>query len=290
MNRGEHRNSPSIRRIMVALDASPQSREIIDTAAKLAARFGSQLVGLFVEDINLLKLTELPFVREVGFFSPVLRVMDRTDLERQLRAQAAWMRRLLGETADRLRVPWEFRVARGLVAMELLTAGKDADLLIMGKVGRSFLQRHRVGSTVRTLLLQRPGLTMIFQGQARQYQGPLPVIAVYEGSELSRKALYTAFNLVDEKEAPLRVLILAPDQNSVPTLRKEIGRELEAEGVGAETRTLIEPNLKKLARALQMESGGAVVIPCDNHVLGGEDLCTLMEEIPNPVLVVRRSR
>ena len=43
MNKGEDKERPSIRRIMVALDASPRSGEIIETAAELAARFGSEV-------------------------------------------------------------------------------------------------------------------------------------------------------------------------------------------------------------------------------------------------------
>jgi len=281
-------NTREIRRIMVALDASPRSREVIETAAELAARLGSELRGLFVEDINLLRLTELPFVREVGCFSPILRAMDRSDLERQLRAQAAWMRRVLGETADRLLVPWEFRVARGPVATELIAAGRDADLLILGKVGRSFLQRQKIGSTVQTLLLKRPGLTMILQEKTSRYEGPLPVVVVHDGSELARKALHAAVNLVDEKDAPLRIILLAEDADHADRMKEEIGRQLRTQGMNAEMRTLINPTLGRLARAVRMESGGPVVIPCDSHMLQGEALCALMSEIPNPVLVVRQ--
>jgi len=287
MNQGESRDETGIRRIMIALDGSPRSRELIETAAQLAARIGSELIGLFVEDVDLLRLTGFPFVREVGFFSPALRAMERTDVERQLRAQAGWMRVALKETADRLLVPWEFRVARGPVATELLAAGEDADLLILGKVGRSFLQRQRIGSTVRTLLVKRAGLTMIMQEKRRAYKGPHPIIVAYDGSELAREGVRVAIILVDEKEAPLKIILLADDQGHAASMKEAVGRELQSREMKAQTRSLINPSVERLARMLALESGGPVVIPCDSQLIGEEAVCTLMNEIPNPVLVVR---
>lgn len=287
MSTMKNKGGPSIRRITVALDASSRSREIIETAAGLAARLGSELTGLFVEDIDLLRLTELPFVREVGFFSPVLRTVDRMSLERQLRAQAAWMRQMLKETAERFMVPWKFRVARGAVATELLAAGAGADLLILGKVGRSLLKRNRMGSTVRSLLLIRPGLTMILEEKRSQYSGPLPVVVLYDGTDLARKALRAAACLVDEKNTPLKVILLARNEGHADEMEDEIGQICNAQGVKTETRRLFRPTLEKVAGILRTESKGAVVIPCDHQLFSEEALCRLMDEITNHVLVVR---
>ncbi len=145
MNQADE-NQFSIQRIMLALDASPRSIDMIETAARLAGRLGSELIGVFVEDINMLRMAELPFASELGFFSPFSRRLESSQLERDFRAQANWMRRALAEIAERENIPWEFRVARGSIAPELLTAGAEADLLILGKVGCSLIQRRRIGS------------------------------------------------------------------------------------------------------------------------------------------------
>ncbi|HHP7234546.1 MAG TPA: universal stress protein, partial [Desulfobacterales bacterium] len=78
----------SIERILVALDASPASVSALQTAVELAARLGARLVGLFVEDMNLLRVTQLPFAREISLFSPWFRRLESGELERQLRVQA----------------------------------------------------------------------------------------------------------------------------------------------------------------------------------------------------------
>ena len=57
--------APQANRILVALDASPQSEAALRAAAELAALLEAELEGLFVEDINLLHLCGLPFGREI---------------------------------------------------------------------------------------------------------------------------------------------------------------------------------------------------------------------------------
>jgi K+-sensing histidine kinase KdpD len=51
----------TIRRILVALDASPDSLAALKTAADLARRMEAELMGLFVEDIELLRMADSPY-------------------------------------------------------------------------------------------------------------------------------------------------------------------------------------------------------------------------------------
>ena len=51
---------PQMRRILVAVDASPHSLAALDAALRLAADLEAEIIGLFVEDINLLRLAGMP--------------------------------------------------------------------------------------------------------------------------------------------------------------------------------------------------------------------------------------
>ena len=55
----------AIRRILIALDASTHSLAALHAAAEMAANMQAELIGLFVEDENLLHLAGLPFAQEV---------------------------------------------------------------------------------------------------------------------------------------------------------------------------------------------------------------------------------
>jgi nucleotide-binding universal stress UspA family protein len=284
MNRADE-HEPTIRRIMVALDASPRNRDMIETGVHLAARLGAELIGLFVEDRALLSLATLPFASELSMLPPLSRRMDSARLEREFRAQAHWIQELLARIADREGVPWSFHTTRGDIVAELLRAGTEADLLILGKVGRSLVQRRRMGTTARTLLLQRAGLTMILH---ETRWTPDPVLMLYDGSPASRKALRAAFRLVETKEVPLRIVILAGDPGAAGELNTTVREKASREGLTVTTRRLARPGLERLAMLIRTQTSGPVIVPCGRDPLpGGEDLCTLLSELPNPVLVVK---
>ena len=59
----------AVKRILIALDPSRRGQSALQAAAHLAAGTGAELAGLFVEDINLLRLAGLPFARELGMLA-----------------------------------------------------------------------------------------------------------------------------------------------------------------------------------------------------------------------------
>lgn len=274
----------SIRRILVALDASTHSLAALETAAELAGRLDAELTGLFVEDINLLRVAEFPFARELRYFSPTVRRVELKELERELRSQARWMRDALARHAARERIPWSFRVARGAVSSEVMAAQADADLIVMGKAGRSPAGSRRMGSTVRTMILKGRGLTLILQHGSRI---AVPVVTLFDGSEPSRKALDVAAMLVQTKDGTLIVNVTAGDPGAARKLTEEAAERLRARRLKVEFRTLTGAGLPLLTRMVQAEGTGPLVIPCGEGSMDTETVCTLIHEVPNPVLLVR---
>jgi nucleotide-binding universal stress UspA family protein len=274
----------AIRRILVALDASANSLVRLETAAELAQDFKAELIGLFVEDVNLLRLAQLPFAREISLFSSTIRRFRLEELQRELRAQSNRMRQALAAVAARRNVPWIFKVVQGSVAAEVLSAASEADLMILGKVTWSFRGGKRVGSTVRMILLHGRGLTLILQeGEGLK----LPVLVIYDGSDLARKALDVAGQLVQSRDSHLSVFILAPDKDIAQSLQVEVFEELQRRTLGADFHLLIRPSLARLAWLVQTKGKGPVVLPCGGGLLQGEGLCALANEVANPLLLVR---
>ncbi len=120
------------RRVVVGLDAAPQSRVALAAAAALASQLRAELDALFVENADLLRLAGLPFARELGFPSASLRRLDPETMQRSLRAHAAEARRALTTAAGRVDVHWSFRVARGSMVDEVLAAAAEAELAVLG--------------------------------------------------------------------------------------------------------------------------------------------------------------
>ncbi|MDH3900470.1 MAG: universal stress protein, partial [Gammaproteobacteria bacterium] len=110
----------SIRHIVVTLDASEPGRSALETAVRLAAILGAELEGIFVEDINLIRLAGLPFLREVRPWSLGEETISTQRMQRELRTLARHAERMLEQAAREMGVPWSFQVWRGRAGAETL--------------------------------------------------------------------------------------------------------------------------------------------------------------------------
>lgn len=113
------------RRIVFALDVQLRRVEALETLAALAEQMQAELVGLFIEDIDLLHLAALPFAREVGYPSAARRDIDLTRMQRSLHAFANDLRRTCEAVMKDTPVTWSFRVARGSPAEQLIRAATE---------------------------------------------------------------------------------------------------------------------------------------------------------------------
>ncbi len=279
-------NKFSVQRILVPLDASSHSLSALEAAIELASNFNAELIGLFVEDTNLLRLAESPFAQEISLFTPVFRQMERKHLELQLQVQAEQMRKLLASKADSAGVPWKFRVSRGGVTTEVLAESTQADLTILGKVGWSLAGTTHVGSTVQTVISQSQCLTMIFQHGIRL---EFPVLVLFTGSALSQKVLEIAAGIQKLRRGALKVLILADTKETYIKYQDLVKKVLENYDLEAECRVITSAGIFELHSILSLEGRGPLVLPCEDPYFKGTNLQELINYVHNPVLLVKES-
>ena len=153
-----------IRRILAAFGPATLSPGALAGAVDLAGRLGAELDTLFVEDVTLLRWSELPFVRQVALHGQVPSPLSQGELELQFRALAADARtRLTAFTASQ-QLRCSFRIARGPIAGEVIAAAAQTDLLVLGSSSRPIAReallepsvRQLIGSVERPVLLLRP--------------------------------------------------------------------------------------------------------------------------------------
>jgi nucleotide-binding universal stress UspA family protein len=225
----EPETAPVIRRILVALDASPDSLAALQAAVRLAARMEAELLGLFVEDVNLLRVAESPFAREILYPSARETPVSRSSMELLLRRQSEQARAALESAAQRAQVRCVFRTVRGQVASELLSAAAEADLLAMGKLGWSLGSQLRMGSTALELVASTIPLLLLCESGA-----PVKprLVVYYDDSPQARRALLAAAELAKADSGSMTVLLAATGedaalsmQNAVQALLRD--RELE---------------------------------------------------------------
>ncbi|MDD3447991.1 MAG: universal stress protein [Gammaproteobacteria bacterium] len=242
------------RRILVALDASPHSREALEAAVELAVRDRAELLGLFVEDANLLRLAELPFTREVGLSSGMPRRLDALQLEQSLRAQVRLIERLLRQNLRRGRIAGSLRVVRGQIVAELLLAARDADLVVVGRGGNP--HRRIIGSNLRRILESAPETPLLV---GRKAPPGRPVLVLFDGGEPSFRALAAALQLARRERDGLVVLIPQPGGAEAESLRDLAGQWLERQGAQARFLFIQGTSPGMLQRAVEAEQGRILV-------------------------------
>ena len=271
-----------IRRILVALDASPHSLSALQAAAELAAELSAELVGVFVEDANLVRLAALPVTREIGQTSARIRELDERTMTRQLRRLAQRAEQALAREAGRLQVHWSFRVSRGTVGAELWGAASEADLMVMGRTGWS--ARRRAGSSVEAVLASGMRRTLVI-GTGARLQPTL--LVVHDGSEMADRALETAALLAKSKGGYLAVAIIRPDPEQAQRLQRQVAEQLRPRGLQVRYRWLHRSDSRALAELVATEQRCVLVLPAEAPQLHDLPLPEVLENINCPVLIVR---
>ncbi len=272
----------SIGRILVALDASANSREALATAVNLAATLHSELHGVFVEDINLLRLAELPFAREIQFADTGLHQLEMESLQRRLRARAAILRHEVEELSGEHKLTSTFSVIRGPVEKELLTAALETDLLAVGRLGHSLLNRLGMGSTARAVTARAASAVLLVKSDVAAG----PIIVLYDGSATGLRALRLAAELA-ERGGDLRVLLWASDEEEAFERREFAAQLLEESGVQAQIQHLSGDLPLRVLQWVNRQKGNLLLLGGGDNYLPADIFSLLLDEAEQHILVIK---
>ena len=280
------REIAAVRRILVALDASPESMAALEHAVTLAVRLHAELEGLFIEDEDLINLARQPFAREVCRLTSTVQSLDSAKLEQDLRNQAGMARNALRMKAEALRLRWSFRVVRGRIEGAIEAAAGSADLLAIGRRQR-MIEGQALGRS-STEMAKRLGCSVLM-AMPTQAKAQAPIAVVFTSSPCGDAALDLAQRTAREEKRPLLVIVPAKDKAEY-----EARRRLLEEGIGTDPKLIlirpaIGPDGQALKRALQREQPQLLVLGCD---LAGQLPPALAEFAAGsnfPVLVMRGS-
>lgn len=268
----------AFRRILVGLDASAPSLAALEAAASVAAKWEAELLGLFVEDINLLQLAALPFTREVGFPSAIQRSIEPRDVERRLRAQARLSEQALARVAGRFNLRWSFRTERGQIVTQLLEVAREADLIVLGVRGRRVAGRMPRGA-IGQALMSAATQSVLLMPEGMRIEPPLFVI--YDGSPSSRQALAVAVR----QAADGLIVLIASGPAEQAALAREAAAVARDRGVAAGYRS-VGTDPAGLLRALRAEPNGTLILGADQPLALAEFRKPLLD-LDRAVLLIR---
>lgn len=211
--------------ILVHLDANPRAAVRLDVAARLAARHGAHLSGLFVVDIPL------PVMMDPsgggGVLASLIEDMRAAALADAAAAEAAFRAR-----CERDGIAHEWRVAEGMTADHVTAAAHYADLVVLGQASPDAPEQG--GSVLlddAIFFSGRPVLVVPYAGSFADV-GRRVLVGWKAGREASR-ALHDALPLLAAAE---RVTVLSVNPGGGPDHLPgaAISRHLARHGIAAE--------------------------------------------------------
>lgn len=183
-----------IRRILLALEPSGVPQAVLELAAELARTHNAELAGFLIEDMNLLRAAELPFVSEITWSGAEERRLDPELLLRRLHAEAERFKQALARQAETVKVRWSFQSVEVQALRATLTAITREELVILGRLSRT--PWARTFHPPRILLLHSGGesyreleqLAQTLLESLRDTEFRIAPHAVWEGIPLSQPA------------------------------------------------------------------------------------------------------
>jgi hypothetical protein len=265
-------------RVVVAVGSNSPDPPTLAAAAQLAQVVGGELAALFVEDVDLLRLAELPVAFEISATLPTPRPFAASDLERGFKIQAEELRRALAEVAGVLQLEFTFDVVRGKTAAALFDASAERDLVVLAGAAARALRHHAPPRVVRHAL--RAAVAGV---KSRRVQ---PVAAALQSSVCAPRVLAVAHALARESGAALLVLLNARDASDA-ALAATVENWLEDQGASARIVAVPGGTPEEIAEHVAQADARALFWPGDGNFEMATSVEPLLMTIRCPLIVVR---
>lgn len=274
-----------IKRILVSLDSSKHSYAALIAALDLAERYSAKVKGIFVEDINLLNLSKLPFHQEIGQYSAHVREISTDGITRGIIVQSRWVTRTFQRLITQKELEGDISILRGHVSEMILKEMKHFDLIILGKSGTKPIGTRKIGSTAGSLILkqQKPLLLVEEGNQINQ-----PIIVFYENSTAGKRSLETAADLVDESEN-LVIMIASASVKSLEDDKKFLKHWAEGKNIRLSFQTYHPHRLDRTLFMLKGLKTGLFILPKSTDPKHQVVLEHCLNMIDLPILLIQES-
>ncbi len=258
-----------IRRITVILRGHAAEARLLGSAVRLARDTAAELTGVFLEDIDLLRLAELPLAIEICRSTSTRRPVEAAELARQLASQAAAAEQALGRVAEDAGVAWSFRVARGAVTAMLMAAAAEADITLVAAARRAL---WAYGEAAAADAGPRGG-------------GRAPIAVVFDRSAAATRALDVGLRLAATEGRPLTIILTSSTWESGERVREQA--ELALGKQPARFHMLIHSEPARLLVAVREQRPSMLVLPAGETSLVTDTVHALQGRLDCPVLLVR---
>lgn len=139
--------------ILVALDSSSGSGEILKSASELAFKAHAELKAVYVEDIEWFEASKYNFTQLISSYTGTVIPFSEQHIAKHSRALGSVLEHLFIGISKQKKIKYSYHSVKGVVSKELLEAASEASLIILNRTSRIGIPRKKiVGSTARYLI------------------------------------------------------------------------------------------------------------------------------------------
>jgi nucleotide-binding universal stress UspA family protein len=208
-----------IKSILIPTDGSENSKTALEYGMYLSGHFKAEITGLNVIDIRAL---EGPFFSDISGslgFIPYQNYLPK--YQSILEERAKIILDTFKKTCEEKLLPCKTRQCTGIIPNIIAEEGKKVDIIIMAQRGEhAQWSSGLLGSTTESVVRKAPRPVMVTPQQFHPFS---TVLAPYDGSSESNKALKIACEFVFSMKLPFRVLVVTNSEEK----GDEIAREAE---------------------------------------------------------------
>lgn len=270
-------------RIVIALESATQDLTVLDILRCMIGESLPELLGLMIEDDELLGLARSRLAREV-MLSGATRPLDRTALRRQLRARSGALRKRFESAAAQYGMRSQWQLGCGDMFVELETQAQRTETLAVNMAAatarpmslwsRAF--RHLGTGRVRTLLLAREGWRT----------GSHVLVVATAGADVER-LLAAALTLARHSGSTLGVLLVGEPADRDETLRRIAALAGAEPDLRIQTMAAGVWSPGDTAKAAQRQHARLLIVPWPSSDDEADALADLLSRTRSAMLLIR---
>lgn len=269
-----------IRRILVPLPSSGQSQRALEMAARLAADFHAELVGIYLREPEFLTAAALPVARFSYTTRTERQILDVANMERALRVRAVQLRAALEATARRMNLRWSFQDITGSIDEMLAKAMHDFDLVTLNYLGSGFFEKNTEAKRRETM--PRHALSS-FSMMRRGAVNEAPVLVLLDGGIAALEPAAKIARLVGQE---LNILITSSAGEGAEKLPANLRGWLGGHHQSARIITPLKADIESILAAINEIRPALLVMSRGNPLREDKSFAMLLNRLEYPLLLV----
>ncbi len=275
-----------IHRIVVGLTSASNAERAMAAAAVLARIIEAKIIGLFVQEENMVELAEFPFARVLDFDSPKPREVSRQLMQQAYARRAAICRQALSNHAGKARVNWSFSTQQGNISAKVEEMAGSGDYVVLSG------ETHGTGmhSLVRALRTVPAGVKgVVVAALHHESRTAGPIVAIDDGDEAGARTVTLAARLAEMEGRPLHLFVIAASDTDADRIEAR-ATELVGNRQAVTTHRYLPGAPQSIAAGLARLSPFFVVADLDGEPIRDDQVAiSLFRAARAPVLLVRNN-